>query len=153
LWHRRTSLRIVAKGNKLGSINVLVERAVGVDLDGNVGWEVELRVQCASTMSSKNGGCGAELPDVGGARGRAIQTLLDAVAFTLDQRKSEINLSDNPSHVEASNIAYADLVSDLKSGADRVEAVTNIASDWTGKRSGGKKESSRDDERVEHVRV
>jgi hypothetical protein len=105
LWHRGAVLRVVAQLDELGRIDVLVIHSiVGIDLDGDVGREVELAVERASSVARFHAGGSAELVDPGGAGGRAIKTGLDAVALVLDLRKGQVDLGDDAGDIEAFDI-------------------------------------------------
>lgn len=95
---------VVVITDKLCGIDILVEGAVEIDFDGDIRGKVELRVEGASAVAALDA-CGSrKLPYVGSTGGWAVQALLDAVAFILDQRKSQVDLSHNTGHVKALDI-------------------------------------------------
>jgi len=101
LGDRSTSLRIVAEHRDLGRIDVDIFAASQVDLDGDIGWKVELRIQSASSVAGLDRCRGGELVDVRGTGGRAVETLLDAVAYAFDQGEGEVDFGDHASYIEA----------------------------------------------------
>ena len=126
LWHRRASLRVVAHLEELGSVDVLVEGRVDVDVDRNISGQVELAVERAGAVTALDRSWSAELPDVGGAGRGPVETLLNAVALVLDEREGEIDLRNDTGHVEALNVADAALVGDLEIRADALLRVVVI---------------------------
>jgi len=52
LRHQATSLRVVSHLNNLLRIDVLVVPVVQVNLNGDLAWEIELRVQCAGAVAT-----------------------------------------------------------------------------------------------------
>lgn len=97
-------MRVVVISEKLGGIDILVESAVEIDVDGDIRGKVELRVEGASSLAALDACRGRKLPHVGSTGGRAVQALLDAVAFILDQRESQVDFSHNTSHVKSLDI-------------------------------------------------
>lgn len=96
---------VVAHLDDLGRIDVLVVLSIAdIDLDGDVGREVELAVEGASAVARFHAGSSAELVDPGGAGGRAIKAGLDAVALVLDFREGQVDLSDDAGDIEALDI-------------------------------------------------
>jgi len=122
LRHRPASLWVVAIGHDLGTIDVDVEVAGEIVVDCDVGGEVELRVQCASTVAGLDGSRGGKFVDVCSARGRAVQALLDAVAFVLDRGEGQINFRHDAGHVEAPGVSDAAFVHGWQVRADALEA-------------------------------
>jgi hypothetical protein len=110
LWHQSTCLRVVAHLSDLSSIDVLVEFAVEVDLNGDSRREIELAVEGAGAVTRCHGGRGAELVDPGGAGGWAVKALLDAVALVFDFGEGEVDFGDDAGDVEAFDIWGAVLV-------------------------------------------
>jgi len=105
LYHRGAVLRVVAHLDELGRIDVLVIHSIGgIDLDRDVGREVELAVEGASAVARFHAGGSAEFVDPGGAGGRAIKAGLDAVALVLDFREGQVDLSDDAGDIEALDI-------------------------------------------------
>jgi hypothetical protein len=97
-------LRVVVISEKLWGVDVLVEGTVEVDIDGDIRGKVELRVEGAGAVAALDA-CGSrKLPYVGSTSGWAVQALLDAVAFILDQRESQVDFSHNTRHVKALDI-------------------------------------------------
>jgi hypothetical protein len=84
LRDRRARLRIVAVGQDLGGVDVLVVGAVEIELEHDAGRQVELRVEGAGAVAGLDGRGREELVDVAGAGGGSVEALLDAVAFRLD---------------------------------------------------------------------
>ena len=84
-----SSLRVVSETRDLCCVDVLIEPAPEVDIDGDGAGEVELRVQCAGAVARFYGGGSGELVDVVGAGGGSVQARLDAVAggFNLGERE------------------------------------------------------------------
>jgi hypothetical protein len=104
LGDRSTSLRIVAELHYLGRIDVDIIAAGKVELNGNIGWKVELRIQSAGSVAGLDRCRGGELVDVRRTGGRAVETLLDTVAFVFDQGEGEVNFGDHASHIEAAGV-------------------------------------------------
>jgi len=128
LYNRGAVLRVVAHLDDLGRIDVLVIHSIGdIDLDGDVGREVELAVEGASAVTRFHAGGSAEFVDPGGAGGRAIKAGLDAVALVLDFREGQVDLSDDTGDIEASDIANAALVGNFEIGADAGLGRVSIA--------------------------
>lgn len=134
LGYRCAQLRVVAHHGDLSSVDVLVQRAVQVDLNVDVRWEVELRVQGAGAMAGCDARRGAELVDIGGAGGWAVQACLDAVAVVPDLREGEVNFGNNTGDIEASDIANtavaADFVETVLADAGLVVIVADC--EWAG---------------------
>jgi hypothetical protein len=98
-------LRVVAIGNELLRIDVLVvDGVVGVDLNGDLAWEVELAVERASAVARFYGDRGRELVDPSGAGRWIVEALLDAVTFVLDLREGQVDLCDDTGDVEALDV-------------------------------------------------
>jgi len=112
------SLWVVAISQKLWSVDIVVQRAVDIDIDRNVCRKVELGVESAGTVAALNAGGSGKLPDICGTGCGAIQTLLNAVALILNQRKSQVDLGDDTGHVEASDISYTSAILDWEISAD-----------------------------------
>jgi len=115
-----TSLRVVAS----------VDRSIGAVVDvvgnGDRRWQIELRVQSAGAVAELNGRRGREFVDVVRAGGGAVQALLNAVAFTLDLREGQVDLSDDTCHVEATGVSNAAMVHGSQVRADTPEATLII---------------------------
>jgi len=149
LRNRAASLRVISTSNQLLHADVLVESAGRVDLNRDIGWEVELRVQSAGTVAAPDALGSRELVDVGGAGARAVKALLDAVACVFDLGKGKINLCYYSGDIKALDIADATASLDLEGGAD-----ARLGVDGSGKgtsKGAGEKESSRSDGGEEHV--
>lgn len=101
LRHQSSGLRIVPIGDDFGGIDVLVQAAVGVDLDGDRGWQVELRVERAGAVARLHAGGRRELIHVRGARVGSVEALLDTVALILHDGEGEVNFGDYACDVEA----------------------------------------------------
>jgi hypothetical protein len=97
-------LRVVIIGEKLGCIDILVEGAVEIDFDSDIRRKVELRVEGASAVAALDALGSRKLPYVRSTGGWAVKALLDAVAFILDQRESQVDFSHNTRHVKALDI-------------------------------------------------
>lgn len=104
LWDRGTRLRVVVIGEKLRCIDILVEGAVEINFDGYIRRKVELRVEGASTVASLDALGSRKLPHVRSTCGWTVKALLDAVAFILDQRESQVDFSHNTRHVKSLDI-------------------------------------------------
>jgi len=112
LWDGRAILRVVAHLDELRGVDVLVvDGIVGVDLNGDLGWEVELAVEGASAVARLDGGRGAELVHPGGAGAGAVKAGLDAVALVLDLWKGQVDFGDDTGDVEAFDIWVGAFVS------------------------------------------
>ena len=104
LRHRRPQLRVVAQRDDFRGVDVHVERAVEVEVEDDVGGEVELRVESAGAVAGEDGGNGGELVHVGRAGGGAVEALLDAVADALDEGEGEVDFGDDARHVESTRV-------------------------------------------------
>jgi len=111
-------LRVVAISDKLSGIDILVEGAVEIDVDGDVRGKVELRVEGASAVAARDARGGGKLPDIGSTGGRAVQALLDTVALVLNQRKGQVDFGYDTSHVKASDISDTPAIADGEIWAD-----------------------------------
>ena len=83
-------MRVISKSHDLCCVDILIEPALKVVVDGDGAGEVELRVQRASAMARLHRGGGGELVDVAGAGGRPVKARLDAVASGIYLGKSEV---------------------------------------------------------------
>lgn len=93
-------LGFIAVHPDFGSVDVLAERAVQVEFDIDIGWEVELAVERTSAVTGENGSRSAKLPDVGRAGRGSVEAGLDAIASGLDLREHEVDLSHDAGYVE-----------------------------------------------------
>jgi hypothetical protein len=133
----RASLRVVAVGHDLSGVDVLVGAVVEVEGEGDVGRQVELRVERAGAVAGLDRGGGRELVDVGGTGGGSVQALLDAVALVLDLREGQVDFGDDAGDIEAARVADAAVVLRVEVWADAPEAafvvlVVVTGADWAG---------------------
>jgi len=121
-------LRVVVISENLRGVDILVEGAVEIDIDGDIRGKIELRVEGTSAVAALNA-CGSrKLPYVGSTSGWAVQALLDAVAFILDQRESQVDFSHNTRHVKALDISDAPAIANIQVAADALLRVVVIRS-------------------------
>lgn len=142
LGHRGAGLWVVAVGLDLGGVDVDVLAAVEVELERDVGGQVELRVEGAGAVARLDGLRGRELVHVASAGAWAVQALLDAVALVLDLGEGQVDFSDDAGDVEAARVSDAAVVLSSKTRADPLETslvvvVVVASSDWAGQGRGG----------------
>lgn len=104
LRNHRASLRVIAQVPDLLGVDVLVELAVEVDLDGDAGGQVELRVERAGAVAGSDGRGRRELVHPRRAGAGPVEALLDAVAGALDLGEGQVDLGDDAGHVEAGDV-------------------------------------------------
>ncbi len=99
-------LRIIAHHDDFGGVDVHVVGIIEIILNGDSGRKVELRVERAGTVAGLDAGWSGELVHVGGAGGRAVQALLDAVAFVLDCGELQVNFGHHAGNVETFGVWF-----------------------------------------------
>jgi hypothetical protein len=78
--------------------------AVDVVFDRYICRKIEIRVEGARAVSTCDTVGSRELEDVVVASPFAIETSLDAVAFTLDVRESNVDVSADTGYIETSDV-------------------------------------------------
>ena len=104
LGDRSAGLGIVSQLRDLGRVDVLVQGAVQVVVDGDAGREVELRIERAGAVPGLHGRGAGEFVHVGGTGAWAVEALLDAVTGRPHGGKSQIHFGDDAGHVEAGGV-------------------------------------------------
>ena len=118
LWDESTKLGIIAHLGDFSRIDVFVVRVGQINLDGDLAWQVELRVERAGAVAGLDRCRRAEFVDPGRAGSGPVKTSLDAVARVRDLGEGEIDFSDDAGDVEAFDVADAAFVCDFEVWAD-----------------------------------